>query len=329
MADGSSVSAPLPLEKSKRFRFNAKALAATYPHCDTEPATVLNRVVDRWGAANLSYVCISREAHADGTPHLHLLIAWPKKIDVKSADVFDELTGKHGNYQSVRNLSNWHDYVKKHGDFIEHGSPPSTTQSISAGIAKRIREGASLDEVEEMNPGYVMLHLRLLKEYKSFLETKTKRTRVIRPPLVRFYCGCEIELGITRTFKQLQFFIYGPPGTGKTSLILDFINEGFEGFQLPLNNDFTGYDDDSFDFAYVDEFKGQLSLTFLNEWLQGSPMKLNTKYGGVFKRKNLPTFILSNFPPKGCYKNVSDEALEPFLVRINVINSGINTRSIF
>lgn len=108
MADG----APVLVEKSKRFRFNAKALAATYPHCDTEPSVVLSRVVDRWGAADLSYVCISREAHADGSPHLHVLISWNRKVDVKNSDIFDELAGKHGNYQSVRNVSNWHDYVK-------------------------------------------------------------------------------------------------------------------------------------------------------------------------------------------------------------------------
>ena len=42
----------------------------------------------------------------------------------------------------------------------------------------------------------------------------------------------------------------------------------FRGYQIPKNGYYNDWTDDAFDFAYIDEFKGQISITFLNEWLQ-------------------------------------------------------------
>lgn len=308
---------------ARPFRFNAKTLFATYPHCDVEPSVVLGRILDRWTSANIDYCVVSSETHSDGSPHIHLLVQFKSKQDIRNVRILDDLGGKHGNYQAVRKILSTIDYIKKGGVWIENGIPPSTTTSVTEQIAKRIREGGSLEEVEEEHPGYFLLHQRNIVQYANFVNIKRSRQLVKRPPLVIYFCGCEVELGFSREFKQKQFFFFGPPNTGKTSFVLDLINDGFRAFQIPYNNDFAGYDDDMYDFAYCDEFKGQLTITFLNEWLQGSPLKLNVKCGQAYKKKNLPTFILSNFSLEECFPN-SGIKINTLECRLHIVFTGIN-----
>lgn len=73
---------------------------------------------------------------------------------------------------------------------------------------------------------------------------------------------------------------------------------------MPLAEDFYDYyNDDDYDMIVLDEFKGQKTIQFLNEWLQGSPMTFRRKGSQGLKRSNLPMVIISNFHLGEIYKD--------------------------
>lgn len=311
----------MPPKRKANFRLNAKKLFLTWPRCQKEPTEVLEALTEKFGVANILYVCVAREQHEDGTPHIHVALNLRTKCDIKSSEYLDELVGQHGNYQTARNIMDVIKYIQEDGDFIEQGEKPGNKKKISLEVAQILQRDGSLDEIDELDPGYLMLHLTCIKNYQSYQIVKKLRKRVIPDPVTIERWGFNFELGTPRVFKQAQYWIHGPPNTGKTSFIIHLEEIGFRGFLIPTNNNFDGYDDAAYDFTYIDEFKGQLTIQFLNEWLQGSKMKLNTKYGAAFKNKNLPCFILSNFSPENCYKNSDSENINPLLTRITCINT--------
>lgn len=309
-------------EPKRKFRLNAKNLFLTWPKNDVDSGTVLNKIVETFGMDNVSYVCVSEEEHEDGSPHLHAVVCLKKPCDVRNVKTLDDIGGKHGNYQSARNVKDVYTYVRKGGKFVEHGTPPKIcVEKISETVAQSLRNGGSLDSVEEMDPAYFMLHQRQIKEYAQFVEMKKRKTAPKPPPLFYNSWGYCFELGVPREFKQKQYWICGPPNTGKTSMIMSFLDTGFRGFIIPTNNDFAEWDDDGYDFAYIDEFKGSLTIQFLNEFLQGSPMMLNAKFGSRSKKKNIPVFIISNFEPQQVYQNVNQVSMQALLTRIQIIQT--------
>lgn len=304
----------------RKFRINAKNLFLTYPKNDNEPVDVMNRIIDHFGMEKISYICVSQEEHEDKTLHLHALVCLKAKVDIPNATpILEQWGGKNGNYENPRNVRNVLDYVKKHGVFVEKGEAPTAAkQKISQQVAEGVANGLSLDQLDEMDRGYMMLNMKRIESYMSYHSKKKARLEEKRPPLIYHKWGHAIEFGMPREHKQKQYWIYGPPNTGKTTFILNIFTEGFKGFQIPENNDFSGWDD-NYDFSYIDEFNGQLTIQFLNLWLEGVPMHLNTKGGSSRKTKNIPTFIISNLPPDRVYWKVSQEILDTLLVRINVI----------
>jgi len=66
----------------------------------------------------VSYLIVGQEAHQDGQPHLHAVITWEKKKNIKNARYFD-FKGFHPSVEAVRNLDAAKNYCKKDKDFIE------------------------------------------------------------------------------------------------------------------------------------------------------------------------------------------------------------------
>lgn len=100
------------------FRFTAKNAFLTYPHAEFNFDELYEFLS---GKFSLTYAVISKEAHQDGTPHVHAALKFDHKINLKSAQSFD-FQGKHPNIQSIRNWNATATYVKKDGDFKEFGS---------------------------------------------------------------------------------------------------------------------------------------------------------------------------------------------------------------
>jgi len=95
-------------------------------------------------------------------------------------------------------------------------------------------------------------------------------------------------------------FISGERNRGKTSLI-EYLERSLSVYHIPHTEDFYDAYDDEYDLAVLDEFKGQKTLQWMNEFLQGSRMTLRKKGSQHLKVKNMPVIILSNYSLGECY----------------------------
>jgi len=70
----------------------------------------------------------------------------------------------------------------------------------------------------------------------------------------------------------------------------------------------------------MDEFKGQKTLQWMNEFRQGSKMTLRKKGSQYLKSKNIPVIILSNYSLSECYpKAANDGRLSTLEARLKVV----------
>nr|UOF79021.1 rep protein [Cressdnaviricota sp.] len=69
---------------------------------------------------NVKYIIVCNEKHKDDTDHLHAVICFSKKRDIRNQKFFD-LDDFHPNIQSVKSLPKSINYVKKDGSFCEWG----------------------------------------------------------------------------------------------------------------------------------------------------------------------------------------------------------------
>lgn len=323
----------------KDFRLNARRIFITIPKCDVSPQEALTRILSNNKTKSCACV-IAREQHADGTPHLHILLSKTRPFNINNPSYLDFIGEKRGNYQKVRFFEACLRYVTKKGEYIAHKiDVDSILQSYNKKIIAQnkkkqgkskliweyLNDGKTYEELvkdSELGP-FLVLHSSSVKRLAADIQhTKQKELKLLSKPI---YChliimGREFDLLSELPFKTKQFWIHGPPNTGKTSLIRKLEDIGLRGYQISTNNDFANYDDALFDFCYIDEFKGQLTIQFLNEFLQGSKMYLPGKYviGGVVKNRNLPIFILSNYTPEQVYHKKSIYDLAPLISRLNV-----------
>lgn len=331
----------IPLEVSKNFRINCKRLFVTFPQSDTLKEEALEKLKKSTKTNNCSII-VAQENHQDGNTHLHVYIEKPTNFNFKDPSYFDFVTGKHGNIQKVRSQEAVIAYVCKEGNYICHQIDPSSIlQKVKEKKEKkRKREQATKSHkiYEYLNNGksyqdlmkdselgsYLVLHGNKVKAFANDLALIREREERIasRPGYLHFVINdIEFDILANMPFKSKQFWIWGPPNSGKSTFIRKLEEAGLRGFDIPVNNDFAEWDDQKYDFAYIDEFKGQLTIQFLNLFLQGSKMRLPGKYviGGRIKNRNIPVFILSNYTPEEVYHKKSARDLEPLLTRLRVI----------
>lgn len=111
-----------------RFRMNAKNIGLTWPRCDIPKERALEFLRGLAGD-NLDYVIVCREQHEDEGYHLHAFLKTIRPIQTRNPRFFD-LDNNHGNYETVRGMKEWINYVKKNGDWIEFGNNPIEHQKL-------------------------------------------------------------------------------------------------------------------------------------------------------------------------------------------------------
>lgn len=295
------------------FRLQGKAFFLTFPQCDVEPAEALRRLKDL-ETADLEWVVVSREAHADGGNHLHAVLMYKQRKSVCSPSYFDVLGGKHGNYATCRHVYNSVKYAVKDGNYVSDGiDVPTYLEAASrkrsskvALVAKRVLDGATLDDLVGESPDFVLMHKRRLVEFIDLVKERREREAQSQRKPFRLHVdtGLEqitIEIG---NGSVQHYWFWGGTGLGKTTRILNPLNSNGRGFELPYNNDYAGFDN-YHDFLWLDEFKGQLTGYALNRLCDSNgqvPFKLNFKGGTTVKNRQVPIIICSNFPPDQVYK---------------------------
>jgi len=271
------------------------------------------RVSERYGEA-LAFAVVSEEMHQDGTPHLHAVLSFKAKKTFSGANCFDSLANSHGNYQTARQLRQSVKYVVKDGDFIAQGidvgqylqaaeAKESTKATLMALELAKTNDLVSLNEID---PGFVMMNLRKLKEYQANLQTWTMKppkswtglrmtsplASDLSPALAKLAGWLSKNLGQPRRMRQKQLLLSSPPGFGKTTL-KETLREFFTVYDHSDSKWFCDYDPQRHDIICFEEFRG-LPLTLMNKVMDGSIVRLETKGGSVVKNVNCPVIILTN-----------------------------------
>lgn len=123
-----------------------------------------------------------------------------------------------------------------------------------------------------------------------------------------------------RTLRQPHVYCYGPTHTGK-SYLFTLIAQNTRCFIPCLeNNDraFADYDDDRFDWIFINDFHDNVRFQTLSNLCEGLPMKLNGYGVQKTKTRNCPIVFTSNRLPE--YKNLDSTRLAALHTRIAPIN---------
>ncbi len=324
---GEEEEEPMP-PPPPRFRINCKQLFLTYPQCSADKQVVLTSIIEK---LDPEWAIVCREAHEDGTPHLHCVIVLKKPKNIRGFTLLDSIAGQHGNYQAARNLLKVISYVTKTSEYVAYqinlpqylakaAQKKNRTKSKADIVAARIGAGESLFDINASLPGYVMIHKRKLEEYAAWTSLKRQRESKLewKVPALDTHCAFSQEYEILewiiqniktdRTFKQEQLWVWGDRGTGKTSLI-HWLEKFLVVYWIPHEDFDDDYEDGCYDLAVCDEFKGTRKITWLNRFVQGGAMRLRKKGTQGMKRDNIPVIILSNYPIQYAYScNVPDIA---------------------
>lgn len=336
---------PAPQAASPRFRIQAKSIFLTYPQCTRSKEEVHQLIWEHYGS-QLEFSIVAREMHKSGDPHLHAVLAFKEKQTFCGEACFDFLANMHGNYQAARNLRQVVRYVTKSGDFIERGV--SVSDFLEAATAKKstkatimalkIREGATMRQLDELDPGFVLTKKKYIESYVSMVEVWREKPvepwtpialRELRDVLVaqgvpstdllRLAGWLNKNLGMPRKLRQKQLLLSSPPGFGKTTM-KEMLRVHFSVYDHMGGTWFDGFDPATHDIIVFEEFHG-LPLSMMNRVLDGQHCLLEVKGSSVRKTKNIPVIILTNLEEHELFvgEKVRQAVREAFFQRVEYI----------
>jgi len=161
------------------FRLNAKNGFLTYPRCEETPRALGEFLK---GIRITSYIIVVREAHRDGTHHLHVLIQWADKVNIRNERIFD-FRGHHPNIQAARDVASVHEYVLK-------ALPPNPSEddkwedgtiSLSRKSDKWLRVANAATEQECIEAALEASPRDFVLQNDKILEYARKKCRTIEP----------------------------------------------------------------------------------------------------------------------------------------------------
>lgn len=186
------------------FRISAKWFALTYPQCpcarvDFDPIFKLKFRPAEYASA--------REAHADGSYHLHVYVAYVKRTDVQCARHFDvSIDGiiYHPNIQRGKNRAAWLKYISKEGDHgvdaVRREGDEDESDVMSAALGKR---KGLYNDLQWSRQFRVLQQLKSV-EYPIKLECEGKTYEMHKPD---------------PAIKKRSWWIIAAPNAGKTRWI--------------------------------------------------------------------------------------------------------------
>lgn len=324
------------------FRLNCKCFYGTWPQCEVTPQQCLDNGLQL--LPPVEWAVVAQEAHKDGTPHLHGIFYFKEKCDIKDANaILDLICHKHGNYQGAKSPMKVLRYVCKDGNYVTIGDVPvwKVDAKISCKMAKILLDGGSFDDCVALDAGTAMLQKGKLEQFEAYVKhKKSQENKEVWIPLdlthfvdasPEFWIAnwLNINLFQPRKPRQLQLYIYGEPGLGKSRLVAQ-ISRFARLFVIPRDEDFYDeWNDSNYDLAVLDEFYGNKSVQWLNNWLDGSLMSIRKKGSQSLKARNIPTIILSNYTLEENYRAALErnprfitalQALNSRLMIINIVN---------
>ena len=284
----------------------SKGWFLTFPHCPADAQSCLDDIRDKllskWGLTIEEYV-VCEEKHQDGSPHLHAFIKIHERRIRFKEDRFDFIfDGKeyHGNYQIAKSWHAVQGYVAKGKKYITNLNLEAAKKKQSKKIGVKELETDALELLEKgIITGLQLANFVKNQNLYRMLKNKRKANE-------------DIDLNIE---KKRHIWYYGESNSGKTYRLKTQIkNDPTNWFQIPLNNDWIGYNGEKN--LYLDEFKGQLTVQELNRICDGST-KVNVKGGSLQLASDVVVHICSNYNIKECYKKLEPVLLESLYNRFN------------
>lgn len=300
------------VKPNQRYRvgyYQAKNWFLTFPRSDVEKSVVLERLLAMDNKLSIVGVMIAQERHGDGGKHLHVGL-WLKKSIRLRADYFDALVEKHGNYARIRSVVRAVKYLQKedpsplvHGDVPLNGVEPTPKLKITDEVVSMLKDGKDPNAVFQAFPGFYMMHRQKVDGMFHQLQA-WQGTKDLRPWKELVYTGdCNATRQVVdwlnknikkpRHHKQQQLYIYGPPNTHKSTL-LNQLSRYLRTYDIPVEDFYDMYPTPEPELIVMDEFKGQKTIQFLNQFVEGVPMTLRVKGGQKMKKANPPVIICSN-----------------------------------
>lgn len=282
----------------------------------------------------IKYYSIAIESHADGNPHLDMLLIFEKKIRLKNTEL-DFLCDKHGNLTRYRSLNQAIlDYGSKEDTPISN--LPSTSNILLEQSIKKdpynILEKEMLKNPYNFDVAEYCQQNNLAKHIKNWASIKTKLRDIqiatcnlqlrnkpgikeITPELIQQeltpsqqeeyhswdgyqtivqYIN-EIKIyGYNRKFKSKQLLLIGQPNTGKTSLNRK-LNEFYSTYEIGLTKWFPQYANDTYKLFSWNEFSlNVMPYPVLLKLLEGTYINLEQKGSSVLRTNNQLIIMNSN-----------------------------------
>lgn len=279
------------------FRLSTKNFFLTYPSLSREQDDkdgLLSFLSENFEQFEPSYICVARELHEDGTPHLHAVVVCTRRRDIRNAHILD-FRGKHGNYKQCRDLSASVTYIQKDGDFVEEGERPSgrTKRSYSSLVACTTAEQFWELASTEFSRDYIINHERL--EYVA--------NKLFKPSLPEYtpsFTFSSIPPIVDQWLQQIDdvrpksLIIWGPSRTGKTELARSL------GQHIYFNGLFNIDDfNENAKYAIFDDWEDWCKLYQWKQWIGAQQyFAVTDKYR---KKRTIkwgkPCIILSNVDP--------------------------------
>ena len=331
VAEQSSEASSSKKSTSKRFNLSGSKFFLTYPQCPTPKQEVVERIRDQH--PDVEGYIVAEEVHADGTPHLHVYLAFEETRKIKDPAYFDTLVHpmKHGNYQSVRSPNAVKKYCQKDGNYLTEGveamgkkrKPPSATEtyvrsvvdgeiSRDEGLAKylglRARCGSAIDRELDIQLRVRAKRQRALASHQEVAVIASTLSK----PNFKLAQWLNDNIRKHRAPRQAQLWIVAGPGAGKTTFVdqvLPYLYPNLSIYSLPYDGEWQDdYEDGLYDIIIADEYRTQYRIQYLNRLADGSVTKLRRRsMKPVEKRDRLPLIVLSNYTPDEAYHKAADK----------------------
>lgn len=155
-------------------------------------------------------------------------------------------------------------------------------------IATSLQSGSSPADIMKQYPGFYLLNKQKVDNLHSMLQSERVKPLLKCFPRNLLYQGtnsstqqlvewCNSNINCSRPFKQKQLYLSGPPNSRKTTF-LQILQEYSTSVAIPTDEDwFDLYTDPEPQLCFIDEFKGQKKIQWLNEFLQGSQMHIRRR----------------------------------------------------
>lgn len=311
------------------FRLTAKNFFLTYPQCPLPKHIVCHFLYDKFKP---KYVIVSQEHHEDGSLHLHAVVCFTTKKNFCSPSFADldcsPTTPYHGNYQTVRSLSDTFNYITKEDkEPFELGSRPTSSskkETIDEIVSDIISNATSVDEFRQLftkrAPGqfgksysqWMSFAESIFTAPKQQYQSRFKSFANVPPELQQWYINNVVgpfNLG----FRPQSLILVGPSRLGKTEWARSlaphvYFNQTVDfkewlavfksaSYQYVIFDDFSY---DTFKYSYKTWFGGQLNVTVTDKYCK----KYTFEHGKptIFLTNEYPTWEGYDFD--WCMQNV-------------------------